>query len=579
MAKNFSIHPVAIACGLVMAVHQPLLHAQQAPNSGTLQPQPSQLSTLPAPGAPQVRTPPVRHAAASSDVKITPSAFRFTGNTLVPDSELQAVVAKLKGKEVDFNALADAAASLRQLYAAKGFVLTDVYLPEQSFAASGGVVEFSVIEARIGAVRVKAAPGSGVSEKFAQGLADAYLRRGALVSQYMLDRPVLLLRDMAGSDAEATVSPGSQPGEANVDIQVSPRGKRYEPYVAFDNMGARSAGEYRVAGGISVNAPLGMGDVFSARVQAADSSGNTLYRLSYGMAVGPLGTKLNLSATSSEYALGKQFESLGATGKAEVIALSTVHPLIRGRFTNLFASASVEAKTLNDDIQQSGSTGRKRISLLRVGILGNHADRMLAGGATSVSVTLAAGDLSLDSASALQDIGTAPNFGPRTAGNFQKLNVELQRVQYLSDRSSVLVGLIGQVASKNLTSAEKLNVGGPQGVRGYPIGEGIGDEGAVFTIEYRYQTGLRLAGELVNLTAFYDYGSVRRDKVRDATTLNASTVSNKLNLDSAGVGLLVGREGNFVMTAALASRIGDPLPTTGDPDSRPRLWLTLQKWF
>ena len=579
MTQRFSTHPVALACGLLLSVHQPMLLAQQVPNSGTLQQQPTQLSTLPTPGAPQIRTLQVRRAAASSDIKISPSAFRFTGNTLLPESELQAVVAKLKGKEVNFSALADAAADLRQLYAAKGFVLTDVYLPEQSFASLVAVVEFAVIEARIGAVRVKSAPGSGVSEAFAQRLANAYLGRGTPVSQYILDRPVLLLRDMAGSDAEASVSPGAAPGEVNIDIAVTPRGARYQPFVAIDNMGARSAGELRLSGGVSVVAPLGSGDELAARVQLADRSGNTMYRLSYGFAFGSLGTKLNASYTESEYSLGKQFESLGATGKAQVVSLSTVHPMIRGRYTNLFASGSLDFKSLNDNISQSNSSGTKRIPLLRLGVLGNHADRLLAGGASSFSVSLSSGNLTLDNATALLDVGAAPSFGPRTSGSFQKVNVELQRAQYLSDHSSVLVGLTGQLASKNLTSAEKMNLGGPQGVRGYPLGEGVGDEGVLLSVEYRYRTGFKVAGETVNLTAFYDYGKIRRDKVRNSNTLNNSLVPNILSLDSAGVGMLIGRESNFVMTAGLAARVGGPLPTTGDPDSKARLWLMLQKWF
>lgn len=576
---SFACRPVVLASLAMLATHHPLVFAQQPPNSGTLQEQTRQIPTLPQLGAPDVTVPTLRRAYAGGDIKVRPSAVSFTGNTLISTAELQSVVAGLIGKDSDFNGLADAAASLRQFYASKGYVLTDVYLPEQSFGAAGGMVEFAVIEARIGKVRVTVAPGSGVSQGFAQALASTALVAGDPVSQYALDKPVLLLRDMAGSDAEATVLPGARPGEADVLITVVKHGARFEPYLSLDNQGTHSSGEFRVAVGGTINAPFGMGDVFSARLQAADRGGNLLYRFGYGMAVGPFGSKLTGSFTQSEYSLGKQFASLDATGLARIAALSGVHPLMRGRFTNVFATGSVEHKDLRDNIGQTASTSSKRIDMVRLGLLGNHSDRTLAGATTSFAITLSGGKLKLDGVSAGLDSGGPVAFGPRTSGSFSKLNVELQRVQYLSEASSVLLSMTGQAASKNMTSAEKMNLGGPQGVRGYPIGEGVGDDGVLVSAEYRYRTGFKVAGESLNLTAFYDYGSIRRDHVRNSITLNTATTANSLSLDSAGVGVLLGREGNFVLTAALAVRLGGPAPTTGDPDSRPRLWMLLQKWF
>lgn len=326
-------------------------------------------------------------------------------------------------------------------------------------------------------------------------------------------------------------------------------------------------------------APLGWGDVLTARVQAADRSGNTLYRLNYGGALGPFGSKLSASYTESTYALGEQFANLDASGKAKVAALSAVQPLIRSRFTNLFASASLESKMLNDNIGQFGANSAKRVLMARLGVLGNQSDQALVSGTTSFAATASAGHLRLDAQSAIGDIGTPASYGARTAGDFYKVNVELQRIEFLSERSSLLLGFIGQAASKNLTSAEKISLGGPQGVRGYPIGEGVGDEGALLSLEYRYLTALRLAGEALSVTVFYDHGAIRRDHLRDATTLNLAPLANSLSLDSVGIGLLLGREGDYVLTAALATRLNGPPPSTGDPDSHTRLWLLVQKTF
>ena len=34
-----------------------------------------------------------------------------------------------------------------------------------------------------------------------------------------------------------------------------------------------------------------------------------------------------------------------------------------------------------------------------------------------------------------------------------------------------------------------------------------------------------------------------------------------------------------LLTAALATRVGGPVPANAEPDSRARLWFLLQKWF
>lgn len=586
MTPKLRYDSLALACLAAMLVPAMHVRAEEAPppppEPGTIEraQEQRQLPTLPAPGAPEVTIVAPVPAYMGPNIPVRPKAFRFVGNKSITESELQSVVAPWVDKETDIAGLLEAAATLRQYFAARGHVLTDVYLTQQDFAKEGGTVEFGVLEARIGKLNVTVAPGSGISQSYAEALASKYLAGGDAITQGSLDRPLLLLRDLPGSEAEGTVSPGENPGESDVTIAVSPRPPRYRVYAGFDNMGERSAGQYRLALGLDVYAPFGIGDLFSARVQGSDEGGNTLFRLGYGAAVGNTGTKLMANFTRSDYSLGEQFQSLGSTGIARVGSLTAIEPLVRGRFTNVFATGALEYKILNDNIStQIGSSGTKHDSLVRLGVLANHSDRVLAGGTTSVSASLSGGFLQLDPQSQAFDVGIPGFWGPRTAGNFAKFNLEAQRAQYFSQQSSLLLGLTGQYASKNLTSAEKIGIGGPQGVRGYPIGEGIGDDGIQATIEYRYRVGWQVFGEDLSLTAFYDIGRIRRDHVRNATTLNASTTPNGETLDSAGVGFLIGREDNYVATFNVSSRIGGPLPTTGDPDSHARIWFQLQKWF
>ncbi len=76
-----------------------------------------------------------------------------------------------------------------------------------------------MLEARVGRVTVRV-DGAGISQAFAEDLVAGQLEPGDAVTDYALDKPVLLLRDLAGYDAAATVQPGANPGQADVLVTV-----------------------------------------------------------------------------------------------------------------------------------------------------------------------------------------------------------------------------------------------------------------------------------------------------------------------------------------------------------------------
>lgn len=505
---------------------------------------------------------------------MTPSAFRFEGNSVFGSEELSALLAARINQSTDFAGLTAAARLVSQYYRAKGYLLTEAYLPEQAFAAEGGIVTIVVIEARIGRVAVQV-DGDNISRPFVANLVRAHLKAGDAVTEYALDKPVLLLRDLAGHEASATVEPGARTGEVNVIVSVKAPGPRFDGSVSIDNHGARTAGAVRVMGNVNANNLLGRGDVLHVRAQMSDMPGSRLYRIAYTLPVGGAGTRLGVSAVHLDYALGGRFAALGASGSADVIGLSASHPLHRSRDSNLLGLISVEQKNLDDRTATPVLKSEREIRSLRVGLAGNFADDAIGAGAlNSYALNATVGKLQLNPADLVLDQGAG---GLHVAGSFGKLNLEYQRVQYLSAASSIHAGFQAQLASKNLSSAEKMALGGPTGVRGYPVGEGVGDAGALLNLEYRYQlpSSVTLAGESVSLLAFYDYGTVRLNQ----NGAIIAGVPNKLSLGSVGMGAIAGRAGHFLATAHLAWRTTTPLPATGDPDSFPRVWVSAQKWF
>lgn len=545
------------------------------PDAGTLQEPQRQIPLLPQTGAPQINLPPARQGpAATATVRMTPAAFRFEGNSIFSDGVLAALVADRLNQPTDLSGLIETASRISRFYRAQGYLLTEAYVPEQVFQAAGGTITIAVVEARIGKVQVQV-DGQNGSASYVRRVVAANLQPGALISEYLLDKPVLLLRDLAGIEASATVQPGQQSGQADVMVSVQSRGLMVDGSVGMDNFGARAAGAWHLSGNVNVSNLLGRGDVFSARAQLSEASRSHLYRLAYALPMDADGTRLTLSAARTDYALGEPFTALGATGKADVLGLALTRPLIRSRETNLYGLLGLEHKKFSDQLTTPANESERRILTARVGVLGNFTDELAGtGAASSYALTGTLGRTRMDALSLGFDQGPG---GLRTAGGFSKLNLEFQRAQFFNNPSSIHVSLQAQMASKNLASAEKMALGGPNGVRSYPVGEGIGDAGLLLNLEYRYQlpAPVALAGEPVSLATFYDYGTVRVN--HDDTAVPGAT--NRVSLGAVGIGALAGRVNNFLITAYLAWRTTKSAPSTGEPERSPRAWVSAQKWF
>jgi hemolysin activation/secretion protein len=555
------------ALGLIAA---PAFTQTVRPDAGTVIETPRQIPALPAPGgAPAVIVPEAPPAAGfDRSVVLTPAGFRVQGNTVFTEAQLQAVLAPFVNRRTDMAGLVQAAAAVRQYYRERGYILTEAYLPQQQFAAEGGTVRIQVLEARVGRASVRV-EDSGLSQSLADGIVQRSLPPGALVTEYLLEKSILLVRDLPGFDALAEVQPGAHPGEADVVVTVKKAGRPFGALLGADNDGPRSAGAIRAYAEAEAVNLVGLGDVLSARVQGTDRSGSNLYRLGYAVTVGSAATRLAVQAARTEYSLGKQFAPLGATGEAEIFGVSATQPFVRSRAYNLFGALAIERKDLTDRTATPASTVDRRVDSVRISALGNFVDDVGGNAFSSYALSYTHGRLQLDAAAQALDQGPT---GLNTAGTFQKLNLEFQRSTFFTASDRFLVALQGQVASRNLTSAEQISLGGPNGVRGYPVGEAIGDSGAVVQLEVRHQFA-PVGPVPLAASVFYDWGHVKFHEDGAPFPTGSSQT-----LASAGIGVTAGSWGHWLASLQLAWRTTGDRPVS-DPDRGPRVWLSVQKWL
>lgn len=567
-----------VVLGSHMAVAQTPPAAGQAPNAGQILEQSRQPQTIPVPDAikpsgvtnnvPEF----IRPKVTASGAKVRPTAFRFEGNTVFSSPVLANALQGDLGKELDFDGLSDVVDKVKAYYRNRGYFLTIAYLPRQ--VIENGVVTIAVLEGRIGQVRVKTPvpPEARVTEAHVMSVIHGHVKPGDIITENHIERPLLLLRDLPGVDVKSTINPGQEIGTADLDIEiVAPEhAKRVSGSVSLDNSGDRYTGADRLNVTANFASPTGHGDMLAFRGYLTQVSSNTFGQLNYLVPIGAYGTRIGVDLERLDYKLGKEFSGLNADGYADVYQLFAVHPLFRNKEYNVFLQAGFDGRKFQD--RSAGQTSDRKVSGAKFQVNGDWRER----GAVSIfSLETSFSRLSIDDA-AISNYQVANG---NAAGSFEKTNFELRRLQQLVPGLALQGSLSGQVASKVLDPAEKFVLGGPNGVRGYPVGDRAGDEGFIASAELRYTIPhLRLGPAGVVASVFYDYGHVRFHHDLGNAPLFARTAANTDSVHDVGFGLNAGAENKFLLRASVAVR-GSQLPEDSHEQSRTRYWLEAIKWF
>ena len=546
--------------------------AQQRPDSGQVLQQSREPLRLPPPAEPVLPKPPEPKPAlpVSPQLRVTVKQFTFTGNTVYLDEQLRAVTNDFLHKELDFEGLNDAATAVRAYYRARGYFLAQAYLPQQ--AIRGGVVQIGVIEGRIGGVSLESKPEVRISDRLLAGIVATHLKQGEIITETGLERPLLLINDLPGASVTSEIRPSRTIGAADLRVNVDQDPAVFNGYVDADNYGNRFTGEYRLGTNLNWNTPFRYGDQATFRGFVSDE-GMWFTRFAYLIPLGYYGTRLGVSYTQFDYRLAKDFASLQAQGGGEVKSIYAFHPIVRTRNSNFIAQLTYEDKTLEDRTESTGSVERRLISDLKIGAVGDFRDGFLSGGLNAYALTYTTANLGIFPA-AVQAIDVGPT-GHNTYGDFRKINVDGRRLQRVNDNTSLLIAFSAQGASKNLASAEKISLGGPNGVRAYPVGEATADDGIIVTSELRYIVpGAKLLNGDFTVAGFIDWGKARIN--HDPL---AGESDNQRELAAYGFGLSAGREGDFIVRASIAWRWTESLPQSDTADRTPRVWVQGVKWF
>jgi len=534
--------------------HQAL--AQTTPGDISRQAESVQVPALPALQLqPQRLTQPSAPAPGSQQVRV--QQWDLQGHQKLDTETLLALLQPFTGVDVSLPQIREAAAVVQQAYEDAGW-LARVDVPAQDITE--GRVRLQITEAQLGDVRLDAQATSRVQPERLQAWVQTGQAAGAVVNTRQLERSLLLTDDLPGVSVAGTLQASARPGATDVILNAAAEAP-YSLDLSLDNHNARTVGATRISASGAWSSPAGYGESYSA--QAFKSEGSDYLRLGASTPLGTSGLRGSISVSQLEYEIITPDANGSAQdihGRSQSAGVDLSYPLLRSRQANVYLNAALEQS------RYAGYANGQRNSHYQIegghiGLAGNFFDSWGGGSANSYSLSWRHGQV---------QSGQMP-VSPAVEGSFSKLSWNLSRQQALRSDLSFYAALSGQnTGGKVLDGSENFSLGGPSGVRAYPVSEASGPQGRVLNLELRW----RLNPQWL-ITPFYDHGHINK---RTADALRAYSLSG------AGVSATWTGEGGWTVRSTLAHRLGsnpNPMAQTGqDQDGslhKTRLWLTVSR--
>ena len=495
--------------------------------------------------APRKATPSA--AVQATDTTVQVKAFAFKGNTLLNSEALQTALVSFTNRALTLAQLKEAADAITNTYREVGWTVR-AYVPKQEI--SNGVVTLQIVEAVFGGASVQNASLERMEASRLVSMAETMLTKGQPIHANDIDRALLLLDDLPGISVSGNLIEGQRDGETNLAIFAADDAL-ITGNASADNQGSRATGTDRLSVNLNVNSPARFGDALS--LNALKTQGSEYQRLGYTLPVGYAGWRAGVHASNLNYhVITPEFAALNPHGTATTRGWDVNYPLVRSQLQNVNFALSYDDKKF--DNTSNGTTTSYGIKVYNATLSANQTDQWNGGGITNTSLSLTSGDKS-------------------TEGSYNKLGLNLSRLQSLSDTLSAYVAFNAQATNRNLDSSEKLYLGGATGVRAYPASEAGGSDGYTLTLELRQRLAYNLS-----VIGFYDYGWV---KPNHNNNVASPANPNGYSLEGYGVTLAWQATQAMDLKATLAQRMGNnpaANTTTGmDSDGTKkitRIWLS-----
>lgn len=492
------------------------------------------------------------------------SGFKVTGMTLISQEKAQEALKPFLNRPLTLDQIKEAAEAVTNLYAKKGWVAQAVVPPQD---VQKGIVTIKIIEGKVGKVIIKL--DKNTQSRLKSAVITKFVSNGnspgAFINLNALERDLAILNEIPGNEVDAELSEGGL--DETTDILVNTRDTGlFAGRVDASNYGAANTGPAQAIASLSLNNPSGYGD--QVTLDAIGSEGSAYGQLKYGMPVGYDGWRVSAGVSALNYKSLTSYSSINSQGTAQTYGVYSNYALERTARSNKNILVNFENKNYNN-LTNGAQTSNYQINNLNAGINGaNFLDQTY----VNWGATATLGYLSINNTNQANN----DSQGAATKGTFGKIGFNGSVTQPLPIKRTNLVGSVyGQLANKNLNSAEQLYLGGPYGVRAYPVAQGGGAQGAVASAELNHT----LIQDL-QLGAFFDAGLIQQYVSTYSGWQGQTNANNAYSLYATGLSAKYQYQ-KVQFTGALAWRVGNnPLYTqSGQQLNADNQYRSVQGWI
>ncbi|MFH1603572.1 MAG: POTRA domain-containing protein, partial [Pseudomonadota bacterium] len=177
---------------------------------------------------------------AAQDEKFDIVRFEIVGNTLLPDAELQRLVAPLTGTKRVYGDIQKALEALEGAYRSAGFSTVQVHVPEQELTT--GTVRLDVIEGVLGKVVIS---GNRYFDNSNVRAALPALKEGVAPNLRKMSENIQLSNENPSKKVEVTLGVSEEEGKVDAKVAVTEESPE-RIFATLDGTGTAATGKSRI---------------------------------------------------------------------------------------------------------------------------------------------------------------------------------------------------------------------------------------------------------------------------------------------------------------------------------------------
>jgi hemolysin activation/secretion protein len=426
------------------------------------------------------------------------------GDTRIPVQTLHEATKEYKGRELTLDEMKEVADIVTTTYQDNGYILAQAYIPEQEIA--DGILKIAINEGDIGEIRVTG--NSYYDERVVKRNFMEQLNHG-VIREELLEKGILLTKELPGAETRIVLEPGEEPGTANVDLQTQDS-IAFNMSLDVNNFGTDLVGKERYGTSIELTEPW-WGSTVSARGVTGNRIDNSnLHSYDFSIPVGDYGTRVAVGYLKGGYAVGGTFEDLGIEGETTIYSARIAHPVLRTRNNNVTFTTGYDRKRFTQKYYKGETEAlHDKIKNFYATLDYDGLDRFLGKNLASLSYYRGRYE---------PDLRLPSSADTTTDLRNRRYYANLARIQKVYGNINLMGRATVQYSANELHLLEKMTIGGYGTVRGHDPALFSGDYGFTLSAELlsappyiadKVIFGQRIA-QMAQLALFFDHGKVLR---------------------------------------------------------------------